>query len=230
MNAPATQLQDRPQAAYEPSSALARVLARLPQEIRAGLALLVCITFATTSPAAARAVNEAPDTFISGVGQEAINTLTDRNLSDKEREGRFRAILNRTFGLKLIARFTLGRYWHRATGTQQKEYVELVEDFIVQAYIARFKALTVRTFNVGIVRDIDDRDKIVQSALILKDGRKISIHWRVHGNSDYKIVDVLIEGVSMAVTQRDEFSSIINQRGGKIEGLLAALREKTGKK
>ncbi len=198
--------------------------------VRIILALLVCFTFATTSPTAARAATGAPDTFISGVGQEAINTLTDKNLSDKEREDRFRALLNRTFGLKLIARFTLGRYWRRATETQQKEFVELFEDFIVQAYAARFKAYNGQTFNVGIVRDINDRDKIVQSALILKDGRKISIHWRVRGNSDYKIVDVLVEGVSMAITQRDEFSSIISQRGGKIEGLLAALREITGKK
>ncbi|MBT5048005.1 MAG: ABC transporter substrate-binding protein, partial [Rhodospirillaceae bacterium] len=55
------------------------------------------------------------------------------------------------------------------------------------------------------------------------------VHWRVRDSSDYKIIDVLVEGVSMAITQRDEFAAIINQRGGKIEGLLRALRDKTGR-
>ncbi len=178
----------------------------------------------------ARAADGGPDTFISKIGQEAINSLTAKDLSDKERQNRFRAIFNRAFSPKLIARFALGRYWRRASGTQQKEYVGLFEDFIVQAYATRFKAYNGQTLKVGKIRDINKRDKIVYSTLNMTDGRKIPVHWRVRGNSDYKIVDVLVEGVSMAITQRDEFSSIINQRGGKIEGLLAALREKTGKK
>ena len=178
----------------------------------------------------ARAANGGPDTFISKVGQEAINTLTAKDLSDKERQHRFRAIFNRAFRPKLIARFTLGRYWRRASKTQQKEYVGLFEDFIVQAYAARFKAYDGQTLNVGKFREINKRDKIVYSTLNMTDGRKIPVHWRVRGNSDYKIVDVLVEGVSMAITQRDEFTSFINRRGGKVEALLKALRKKSGKK
>jgi phospholipid transport system substrate-binding protein len=64
----------------------------------------------------------------------------------------------------------------------------------------------------------------------MTDGSKIPIHWRVRGKGDYKIVDVLVEGVSMAITQRDEFAAIIQQRDGKVEGLLKALRKKTSKK
>ncbi len=189
---------------------------------------LVALAGVSSGPAAIAAA-AGPDAFIKKIGKEAIDSLTGKELSDKQREERFRVILNRNFDINLIARFTLGRYWRTATDKQQKEYVHLFEDFIVQAYAARFKDYAGETFDVGQVRDINDRDKLVTSDLTLKDGRKIPVHWRVRGNSDFKIIDVLVEGVSMAITQRDEFAAIINQKGGKIEGLLVALREKTGK-
>jgi phospholipid transport system substrate-binding protein len=78
------------------------------------------------------------------------------------------------------------------------------------------------------MRKIDERDALVQSELALKDGRKIIVNWRVRSKTEPKIIDVIVEGVSMAITQRDEFSAIINQNGGKIDGLLTALRKKTG--
>lgn len=191
--------------------------------------LVVLLVGAVNAPPGYAASGSA-DAFIKNVGTEAINSLTGKNLSDKERQDRFREILGRTFKIDLIARFTLGRYWRRATKPQKKEYVGLFEDFIVQAYAARFKGYAGETFNVGRVRDINDRDKLVHTELVLTDGRKIPVHWRVRDSSNYKIIDVLVEGVSMAITQRDEFSAIINQRGGKIEGLLRALRDKTGRR
>ena len=190
---------------------------------------LAAFAMALVPAAVAQASAGGPDAFIKEVGHEAISSLTRKQLSDKERQENFRKILNRTFKVDLIARFTLGRYWRRATDAQQKEYIDLFEDFIVQAYAARFKDYDGEAFRVGKVRDINDRDKLVQSTLTLKDGRQIPVHWRVRSDNSYKVIDVLVEGVSMAITQRDEFAAIISQNGGKIEGLLTALRKKTGK-
>jgi phospholipid transport system substrate-binding protein len=176
----------------------------------------------------ALAAGKNADEFIRTVGQEAIESLTGKEMSDVQRQKGFRSILNRTFEVPLIAKFTLGRYWRRASKVQQKEYVQLFEDFIVLAYTARFKDYSGEAFTVGKVREIDERDALVQSLLILKDGRKIVVYWRVRGKSEPKIIDVIVEGISMAITQRDEFSAIINQNGGKIDGLLTALRKKTG--
>jgi phospholipid transport system substrate-binding protein len=170
-----------------------------------------------------------PDDFIRTVGQNAINSLTNKEITQDQREERFRKILNAKFEVKLLARFTLGRFWRRTSEKQQKEYTSLFEDFIVKAYSARFADYQGENFVVGKIRNINERDNLVQSEVVLTDGRKIPVHWRVRNGKEFKIVDVLIEGVSMAITQRDEFSSIINQNGGKIDGLLAALRKKTGK-
>jgi len=196
---------------------------------KATSAIIVLLVFGVCNSPASQASSGSAEDFIREVGNEAIQSLTDKALDDQQRKDRFREILNRTFKLQLIARFTLGRYWRQATEQQQKEYESLFEDFVVLAYAARFRDYSGENFRVGNVRDINERDKLVNSALVLKDGRQIPVHWRVRGGDKYKIIDVLVEGVSMAITQRDEFAAIINQGGGKIEGLLAALRQKTGR-
>lgn len=196
---------------------------------KASTALIVILVFGLCSAPASWASSASADDFIRQVGNEAIQSLTSQELDDQQRKDRFREILNRTFKLNLIARFTLGRYWRYATEEQKKEYESLFEDFVVLAYAARFRDFNGENFSVGQVRDINARDKLVNSKLILRDGRSIPVYWRVRGGEAYKIIDVLVEGVSMAITQRDEFAAIINQKGGQIEGLLAALRQKTGR-
>ena len=161
-------------------------------------------------PISSSPVIAGPEQFIRMVGEEAINALTDKKISNQIRKTRFRKILNRSFEVKFIARFALGRYWRRANKNQLSEYTYLFEEFIVQSYANLFKDYSGETFNVLKVRVINEIDQLVQSEVFLKDGRKIRVSWRVRGNKTFKIVDVMIEGVSMALTQRDEFAAIIN--------------------
>ena len=197
--------------------------------LRAASTTIVLLMFGVCTSPASWASNGNADDFIRRVGNEAIQSLTNQALNDEQRKERFREILNRTFKIRLIARFTLGRYWRRATKEQRKEYVGLFEDFVVMAYAARFRDYSGENFSVGIVRDLNASDKLVSSKLVLKDGTAIPVHWRVRSGDTYKIIDVHVEGVSMAITQREEFAAIISQRGGEVEGLLAALRKKTGR-
>ena len=189
------------------------------------LVLAILLAFTVTAPNSVSA-KDGPDDFIRTVAQKAIKSLTNDRMSVTQREDHFRLILRQTFELKLIARFTLGRFWRRASAAQQKEYTRLFEDFIVKAYAARFSDYKSEKFIVGKVRNINDRDNLVQSELTLADGRKIPVNWRVRSGKSLKIIDVLVEGVSMAITQRDEFSAIINRSGGRLDGLIIALRKK----
>ena len=191
------------------------------------LILLTVLALIFALPQAATAT-DSPSDFIQTVGQNAINSLTNKEVTQAKREDLFRKILHQTFELKLIARFALGRFWRRASKAQQTEYIGLFEDFIVKAYAARFANYKGENFIVGKIRNLNKRDSLVQSEVMLANGRKIRVHWRVRNGKALKIVDVLIEGVSMAITQRDQFSAIINQNGGKIDGLLIALRKKMG--
>jgi len=175
-----------------------------------------------------RAAAADPDEFIRSMGQEAIDSLTGTKLSTEQRQAGFRKILHQAFDMRTIARFTLGRYWRKASKPEREEYVKLFETFIVQAYAARFEGYTGESFKVGKVHVINERDKLVVSSIIRPKGPPISINWRVRGNNTLRIVDVVVEGISMGITQRDEFASVIRNSGGKVAGLLTALRKKTG--
>lgn len=170
------------------------------------------------------------DDFVRSTGKRAFDSLGGE-LTNDERAKRFREILTNSFDLPTIARFVLGRYWRTAKKEQRREYVGLFEDFIVLAYSHRFKDLSGKKFHVRQVRDLSARDKLVLTEVIIDPGRPtIRVNWRVRGpNSGYRIVDVMVEGVSMSVTQRAEFAAVIRSNGGRVEGLLAALRKKIGK-
>jgi len=180
-------------------------------------------------PGAGGATAEPADAFIRTMGNEAIRSLTGAALSAEQREARFREILTRAFDMPTIARFTMGRYWRIATAAQRREYIELFEEFVVGAYAARFKDYSGERVEVGQVREINEREKLVASEIVRPGQPTIAVHWRVRADDGYKIIDVMVEGVSMGITQRDEFAAVIRASGGKVEGLLAALRRKTGR-
>jgi phospholipid transport system substrate-binding protein len=189
----------------------------------AAIALLMLVSTGTA------AAGKGADDFIRTVGKQAFDSLTGKKLLDDQRQARFRIILNRTFEVPSIARFALGRFWWRTSKQQRKEYVDLFEDFIVLTYAALFRDYSGDSFRVGKVREVNKSDVLVQSELTLNDRRKIVVYWRVRGKSDFKVIDVIVEGVSMVITQRDEFAAIIDKNGGKVDGLLTALRKKTRK-
>ena len=168
--------------------------------------------------------------FIRVTGKRALQSLTDADVSEEVRAQRFRQILSETFDMPTIARFVLGRYWRVASKKQRTEYLDLFEDFLVQAYASQFKGMSGDQLQMGRTRDINARDKLVLTEVHMPKGKPVRIHWRVRGpESKFRIIDVMVEGISMSVTQRDEFAAVIRNHGGKVEGLLSALRKKTGR-
>ena len=198
------------------------MIARRPFLICAVLALAVSLT-------SARAFAAGADDFIRTAGARTFESLAE-DMTDDQRAARFREILTETFDLPTIARFTLGRFWRVASTRQKKEYVRLFEEFIVQAYSNRFKDLSGRTFKVKLSRKLNARDQLVLSEIEIEKGKApIRVNWRVRlRDKAFHVIDVTVEGVSMSVTQRDEFAAVIRRNGGKVEGLLDALRRKTG--
>jgi phospholipid transport system substrate-binding protein len=127
-----------------------------------------------------------------------------------------------------VARFVLGRYWRVATPAEQQQFQKLFEDYVVFAYAARLSDYGGEIFKV--TGDQPDGDGyIVASQIVRQNGEPpLKIDWRlINDNGALKISDVVVEGVSMAVTQRSEFASVIARNGGSINGLLTLMREKT---
>lgn len=189
--------------------------------------ILVLVAALVALPAMSPAFAQTPKLLVEQLGDKAIRQLTG-NVSRPEREARFQNLLTAGFDIKAIGRFTLGRYWHQATPAQQQEYLRLFEKFIVQAYAARFAEYSGEQFRVVGERP-DGEVTLVQSEVFKPGAQPAKVDWRVNSSTGQaRIVDVIVEGVSMAVTQRSEFAAVIQRSGGSIDGLITALRQKTG--
>ena len=188
--------------------------------------LLVLIT--TSSLAASPSVNPADAVaFMNQLwdrAAELLNNKTDPAL----RQARFRQLFHEDFDAPGIARFVLGRYWRSASEEEQQEFVKLFEDYVVFVYTARLANFGGETFKIRGSRS--DGDGVIVSTDVINPGNPspLRIDWRlVADNSAYKINDVIVEGVSMTVTQRSEFASVVQRNGGRVGSLIALMREKT---
>ena len=180
------------------------------------------------APAIPAAAAADPAAVISNLGSRALEVL-GKDASQSQRVARFRELLREDFAVPEIARFVLGRYWNVATEEQRAEFVKLFEEYIALAYSTRLAEYTGETFKVTGSRP-DADGAIVSSQIVRPAGAApVKVDWRLTGrNGAYKISDVSVDGISMAVTQRSEFASVIQHNGGQVQGLITQLREKTG--
>ena len=191
--------------------------------------LLVAVIALAGPRARADQTTDGAVRFIESLGDKAISDLTGNNLSVEERETRFRALLHEHFDMPAINRLVLGRYWRVATEEEKAEFSRLFEEFLVKSYAVRFAGYSGESFEVLGGGDPRDGVVIVNSRIDRHGAEPIRLDWRViNGGDSMAIVDILVEGVSMAVTQRSDFASVIQSRGGKVAGLLDALRDKSG--
>ncbi len=181
---------------------------------------------AAQAVAASPGVDEAKS-FIRGLADRTIATLADEQLSAAVREQRFADMFVEGFDVPTISRFVLGRHWRRASAGQRKAYQEAFNEFIIKTYTRRFSAFTGEQLEITGGREETKNDTVVLSRIRSPNGPSTRVSWRVRQVKDQlKILDVIVEGVSMLITHRDEMNSVIRTRGGSLDGLIAAIREK----
>lgn len=194
-------------------------------QILAVFAAVFMLLFA--APAQADQASVASD-FVQKLGDKAIKTLADKSVSPEQAGKTFRNMLETSFDLDLIGRFALGpAVWKTASADQRQRYLKLFEKLVVQIYSDRFKLYSGENFKVSNAKIEDDRDTYVTS-LIEKPagGPPVQVDWRIRNKGTPKVIDVIVEGVSMSVTQRSEFSAVIQKNGGNIDAFLKNLSER----
>ena len=207
---------------------------RLSLSVALAAAFLAFIPLSMTSGGATALANDDfgknAETFVQSLADEAIKSLAVEGLAQNERVERFKVLLHKHFDVKAIGRWVLGRYWRKASKEQRAEYMGLFENLIIATYVNQFTGLSGELLQVteAIAND-EKKDAIVRSEILRPKGQPpIKVDWRVRApNGEFKVVDVVVEGVSMSQTQRSEFGSVIKREGGDLDGLLAALRKKT---
>ena len=165
--------------------------------------------------------------FIEGFGNEAIESLTENGLTDQVRMDRFRNLYKKDFATNAIARFVLGPYWKKSSKEDRKTFAKLLEDYVVISYAPKWKHYSGETFSVyDSIQEKNSRIILVRSDVTPNEGTPIKLDWRVGDDNPFRIYDIAVEGVSMIVTQRSEFMSVIKNGGGTIAPLITALEEK----
>ncbi len=189
---------------------------------RTAIALLALGLLGTAAPR--QAVAQDPSAFVNSLGEQAIQVLAP-DVSAAQRLSRFRALLSSQFDMSGIGRFVLGRYWRTATPQEQQEFLALFQEYVARAYSARLGGFGGEPFRVTGAHP-GAEETVVNSEIVLASG-PIGIDWHLANNGGrYKITDVYIAGISMKVTQRDEFAAVIQRSGGRVDGLLSQLRQK----
>lgn len=186
--------------------------------------LLILALIAAPATMAGAATGPASK-FISQLGGDALRMLADKATPEK-REAEFRRLFLKNFDVDTIARFVTGNYWRSANDAQRAEFRKLFEDYVVAAYVARLSAYSGEQFQVKDEVAAGD-DTVVNSTIIRPSGPPVRVEWRVRSGSDGpRIIDVIVEGVSMAITQRSEFTAVMQQGGKGLASLNDKLRAK----
>lgn len=169
--------------------------------------------------------------FIQNLGDKAISTLADKSVTPEAAAKTFHDMLVNDFDLDLLGKFALGpTTWKAATAEQRSQYLKLFEKLVVQIYSDRFSLYHGETWKVTDAKAEDDRDTYV-SGLIVKPNPSappVKVDWRVRNKGGrQQVIDVIVEGVSMTVTQRSEFAAVIQKNGGDLDAFIKTLQERT---
>ncbi len=191
-----------------------------------GLFLGMLVMDMRAVPAAETAAQdlEGAKAFISDLADRAMKIWRDPTLTQLEREKGFRDLLYEGFDVNFLARISLGRFVRQMTREQFNEYMRLFPDYIVNKFANRIGEYTNQTIKIGEAVPAGRRDVYVRTTLLRPGAEPLAADWRVRKKKDgFRIVDVKVEGISMVISQRDEFASLIEKSG--IDGLLAELRK-----
>jgi phospholipid transport system substrate-binding protein len=162
-------------------------------------------------------------TFVKSLADKAIDILRDRSVSLEGREDRLRSLLHDSFAMEKIGRFVVGRYWNAMTPDQQGEYQELFAAWVLRTYSARLGGYSGQQFVIDRTADAGSSDLYVRTRIVQDGMEPLRCDWRIRDfGGTYKVVDVVVEGVSMLATQLSEFGAVLRKHGP--EGLIEALQ------
>lgn len=193
---------------------------------RAVLRGLMAASASMAMPAPVMA-SESTREFVESLGRKVISQLAVSGISVDEREARFRELMLAYFDSDRISRFTLGKYVRRIGKDDLARFSALLQDIVVFTYAHRFTAYSGQNFRIARVTGAPgDRYRLVETEILLPNGNvAIRMGWQVLTRGEKKaIVDIRVAGVSMAIAQRDEFTSFLNNHNGDIAAFLDALK------
>jgi phospholipid transport system substrate-binding protein len=200
------------------------MLVSAPRLVAAISLLLIVVLF----PRPASEAEDAAASFVAQFGNKVLDAVRVPRTSARELEERLRPLALDAFDVPRIARFVLARHWRGISDAERDQFTRAFENYIVHFYAARFSQYKGESFTVTRSRPLASGAALVRSEITRSGGGPpIKLDWQVDRSAaGYKIFDVSIDGVSQALTYRDEFDAVIERHGGRVSDLIAELEAK----
>ena len=189
--------------------------------IKFSLVLFFLISFAEKS------ISVEPDEFVQLAVDEASEVLSG-TYSKEEKMKKLETIAKKTVDIRGIGFYTLGSHRKNLSDEQKKKYLNLFEKYFLKSFASRLAEYTDPKIRVESAQKLNEKYTIVSSILLATDKRpEVKIGWRVYTKNSEKplIRDLIIEGLSLARTQKEEFNSIIQSNNGDINFLFDSLKK-----
>ena len=215
-------MTQRPRSRAWPSLAIAALAA-------VGFAGAATLTLGATPAAAQNAARDvAAEQFVQTEAQRALTILANRGMSTAEKTRIFRGFVDQIADVPRITQFVLGKYARTATPAQRQQFAVVFREYASNVYESRLDEYHGEDLKVtgSVVRR--PGDVIVNSVVVGgKQSKPVAVAWRVMGGgASWKVIDVQVAGVWLAITEQQDFVSTIDNAGGNVDVLIRQLQDK----
>ncbi len=191
-------------------------------------ALILCVAVDCLTPTAGRAATESvagARAVVSETVDEVLAVLRDKSAPSADRIRSIEEIVYGRFDLQVMSRLVLARNWKRFSAQQQVEYVDEFKRYLTNSYGNRIERYDQQKVEIVGAREEPRGDVVVQTKIIGGEFEGALVDYRLRNQSgDWRVIDVVIEGISMVSNYRDQFKSLVSSGGPEL--LIEKLREK----
>lgn len=207
---------------------------RRPLALLAVLVLAASLSTASGGAVAASDASARAAAFVRTLVDQAYGLIGARDLSPERLERALDRFVAERFDMRTIGRFGLGRFWSRATPAERERYLALLQGHMVRGFLRRFgryagaPSTGRRGLRVDRVLAVQG-DHIVQTRIDRSGGAPVRVGWRLRktGSGRLKVIDVIIEGISLATVQRRGLTATAALNGGRVGAVIDALEKRT---
>lgn len=192
------------------------------------LIAVLALWLGVMTPGSSWAKDADAGAFLKSLSRDASSKLGSEDLSEAEKEANFRQLFRSAFDVPAISRFVLGKYWRRASETQREDFMAAFEELHMRRFLPLFAKYDDESIMVESVLAEETRPDFfrVSSRIDRAEGEPFAVVWRIRDTGEsYRILDVVAEGVSMAISLRHEYGAVAKANG--LDGLLEQMRSKS---
>lgn len=200
--------------------------------MRKFLAILFGVFFVSQAASSAEIDALKAEKFIKNLTDTGIEEIINSDVSEEEKDQRFEKLFNENLDLDFIGRFVLGRYWRTATAEERKEFINVYRELNIKTWSSRFDEFKGKEFVFKGTSPSNSSGQIfVNTEVPMDQGSPAKVVWRVMDNKgQLKVVDIIIENVSLAITARNEYTAYIKNSPDGVQGLINNLNSKLQKR